>query len=105
MSYLICRNDIDDADIFYLIQPAELIGTMRFKIGYSKKSDFERIRKAYKMGTRYINVQEVQNPFEIEKKLIELFNEKFKLIAGREYFEGDETEMKNEFQRMLSKYS
>jgi hypothetical protein len=37
------------------------------------------------------------NPFDLEKNIKKIFNEKFKLIAGYEYFEGNEEIMKNEF--------
>lgn len=34
--------------IIYLIQPAELVGTNRYKIGCSKKDDLSRLTTGYK---------------------------------------------------------
>lgn len=34
--------------LIYLIQPKELIGTNRYKIGCSRKNDFKRITQGYK---------------------------------------------------------
>lgn len=77
--------------IVYLIQPCELINTNRYKIGMSRKSDLSRM-KAYKNGTRYLFICERQNVLEVEKRIINSFNERYKRIAGREYFEIDEPE-------------
>jgi hypothetical protein len=82
--------------IVYLIQPQELVGTDRYKVGCSGKSDLKRIH-SYKTGSRYICIMECVDPYNIEKKLIEKFNKHFKLIAGREYFEGDIEKMKKYF--------
>ena len=83
--------------IIYLVQPCELVGTNRYKIGMSSKPTLERVSKGYKKGTRYLNIQEVEQPLELEKKIKKKFNEKFCLIAGREFFEGNETEIKRNF--------
>jgi hypothetical protein len=37
--------------ILYLIQPAEYIGTDCYKIGYSDKSNIDRVKYGYKKGT------------------------------------------------------
>ena len=75
--------------ILYLIQPAELLKTNRYKIGCSKKSTLDRVKNGYKKGTRYLLILECNQPFLIEKKIKEYFCEKYKLIAGNEYFEID----------------
>lgn len=77
----------------YLVQPVELIGTKRYKIGMSSLNNLNRM-KAYKNGTRYLCICEKANANTIEKKLIKLFNLKYKLIGGNEYFEvSDEQEV------------
>lgn len=76
--------------IVYLVQPAELVGTSRFKIGRSSKDDLSRL-KNYKLGTRYLNVQKCDNDVELENLLINEFNISFVKVAGNEYFEGVET--------------
>mgnify|MGYP006090550431 CR=1 FL=1 len=47
-------NKIKMEGIIYLIQPAELVGTNRYKIGCSKKPNLDRVKKGYKKGTRYL---------------------------------------------------
>ena len=74
----------------YLIQPAELVGTDRYKIGCSAKNDLERPRKGYRKGSRFIYIMECSNPFEVERQIKKKFNSLFKLIAGNEFFEGKE---------------
>jgi hypothetical protein len=90
--------------IIYLVQPTELIGTQRYKIGCSENTELERVKKGYKKGTRYIYIIECYDPFTLEKNIKNIFNEKFKLIAGHEYFEGDETKIKEEFVNEINQY-
>ena len=54
--------------IIYLIQPTELIGTRRYKMGCSENTELERVKNGYKKGTRYILIMECNNPFILEKK-------------------------------------
>jgi hypothetical protein len=79
--------------IVYLVQPAELVGTNRFKIGCSSKSNLNRVHKGYKQGTRYLFVCDCEDPFDVEQIMKVVFKEKFILIAGSEYFEGYENEI------------
>ena len=90
--------------IVYLIQPAELVDTNRYKVGCSRNTKLKRITNDYKKGTRYILIMECENPFEIEKNIKNTFNKKFKLIAGHEYFEGDEKIMKDCFIQIINNY-
>jgi hypothetical protein len=89
--------------IVYFIQPATLLYTNRFKIGWSSAGDFTRC-KSYKKGTRYISVFECVNANEVESKIISGFKQKFHLFAGREYFEGDEEDMFAEFLKIVMQY-
>lgn len=75
----------------YLLQPAELVGTNRYKIGISSKDNLNRL-KSYGNGTRYIFFMECLDFLYIENKLKVAFNKSdcIKLIKGKEYFEGDE---------------
>ena len=93
----------NDKGTIYLIQPAELVGTDRYKIGCSAKNDLERLKKGYKKGTRFIDIRECDNPFAVEREVKSRFNSKFNLIAGKEYFKGDETDIKREFNDTVSK--
>jgi hypothetical protein len=89
----------------YLIQPAELVGTNRYKIGCSAKNDLERCTKGYKKGTRFMDIRECEYPFALEREVKTCFNSKFSLIAGKEYFEGNETDIKKEFNDIVSKFT
>lgn len=89
-----CKQNIG---IVYLIQPIEFIGTNIYKIGCSSKPTLDRVRHGYRSGTRYLYVCEIEHPFAVEKKIIRSFKEKFVLSQGREYFAGDESEMKQLF--------
>lgn len=89
--------------ILYFIQPAELVGTNRYKIGCSSKSDLSRLR-SYRVGTRILMVLECDNPFEVEEKLIAQFNQTFHKVAGNEWFEGNEKDMRTMFYDMYLQY-
>tara|TARA_Y100000780_G_scaffold192525_1_gene180800 strand:+ start:773 stop:1528 length:756 start_codon:yes stop_codon:yes gene_type:complete len=91
--------------ILYFVQPSELVGTNRYKIGCSKKSTLERVKKGYRNGTRYLHIMECDDSMRIEKLIKQVFNETFILIAGTEYFEGDEEEMKTLFYNKYIEYS
>lgn len=86
--------------IVYLIQPAELVGTNRAKVGCSTKSDLSRVLQ-YKKGTKYIGIFSTEDPFALEKAIITIFNSHFTKIAGNEYFEGDIDEMRKIFVQQL----
>jgi hypothetical protein len=90
--------------IIYLIQPTELIGTNRYKIGCSKTPDLDRCKNGYKKGSRYLSIMECINPLELEKIIKKTFNNKFKLIAGNEYYEGNEKEILEIFIDLVIKY-
>jgi hypothetical protein len=92
---------MDSKGIVYLLQPAELVGTNRYKVGCSGKADLSRV-KAYKTGSRYMYIMECDNPFHVENILKKHFQEKFHLIAGQEFFEGDELEMRRTFLHIIN---
>ena len=89
----------------YLVQPAELVGTERYKIGMSAINDLDRCRKGYKKGTRYIIIMECDEPSKVEYEIIKRFNVKFTLFCGREYFEGNEEDIKKEFYNIVSNFT
>ena len=88
---------MSNVGIVYLIQPAELVGTNRFKVGCSSKNTIDRCVEGYRKGTRCIYIIECIEPFCVEKILKNAFTTNFKLIAGKEYFEGDEIAIKKLF--------
>lgn len=90
--------------IIYLIQPCELVGTNRYKIGCSKQNNLDRCKKGYKNGSRYICIMECVNALLLEKNIKEFFNNKFKLIGGNEYFEGNEDDIINEFLKKVNEH-
>ena len=83
--------------ILYLIQPCELIGTNRYKVGCSSKQVIDRCTDGYRKGSIPICIIKCNRPFDIENKIKQSFNSKFKLIAGKEFYQGDVDQMLNEF--------
>jgi hypothetical protein len=83
--------------IVYFIQPAELIGTNHYKVGFSRNTKLERLISGYKNGSRYIIILECNEPYMLEMTIKKEFKKKFILIAGTEYFKGDEEIMAQEF--------
>ena len=90
--------------VIYLVQPAELVGTHRYKVGCSKKPNLDRCKKGYKKGTRFIAIMECKYPLVIESELKKAFNKKFELIAGREYYKGNESDMRDEFLKIACNF-
>jgi len=91
--------------IIYLIQPSELVGTSRYKIGMSNNPDLERCKNGYKKGSRYLCIMECHNPIILEKNIKNEFNKKFKLISGNEFYEGNEKELLNTFNDLVMDYN
>ncbi len=93
------KNKINKIDkgIVYLIQPMELVGTKRYKVGMSFTPDLKRCNTGYKKGSRYICIMECNDPVKTEKNIKNKFKTVFSLIAGSEYFEGDEHTMLKNF--------
>jgi len=96
---------INDKGLLYLIQPAELVGTHRYKIGYSKNNDITKFRKDYKKGSRFLDIYEYDRSPLLVREIRNNFNNKFKLVAGRTYYEGNETDIKKNFNAIISNYS
>ena len=84
------------------MQPAELVGTDRYKIGGSGKPTLKRLRTGYKVGTRFLVALECIDPFDVEDQIKAVFNEKFNLVAGLEYFSGCERKMIQEFWKVYA---
>lgn len=93
-------SDGPNIGLVYLIQPEELLGTDRYKMGCSTKPNISRL-KAYKKNSHLLCAYKCTNPFEIEKRLKAAFAAKFPLVAGNEYFQGDENELILEFLRIV----
>lgn len=55
--------------IIYFIQPVEYLNTNTYKIGYSSKNNLSRCKNGYGLGTRYISINECNEPLEAEKKI------------------------------------
>ena len=90
-----CDKKVTNGDIngfVYLVQPVNLIGTNRFKIGCSEKLNLSRL-EAYLNDVVIICVFGVQSPRDVEKNIKNVFNVKYKLCAGKEWYEGDKTAM------------
>ena len=87
----------------YLVQPCELLDTNRYKIGMSSKNDKTRL-SAYRLGAKHLIIYDTFDYKKLEKMLIYKFNQNFKLIAGNEYFQGDEVDMINTFNETIQEF-
>ena len=96
---------INDKGLLYLIQPAELVGTSRYKIGYSKNNDLNKFRKDYKKGSRFLDIYEYDRSPLLVREIRNNFNTKFKLVAGRTYYEGNENDIKKNFNAIINNYA
>ena len=86
------ENEVTESPgIVYLIQPGELLGTKRYKVGMSKNETIKRI-KNYKTKTRILCILNSDNPKKLEHKIIKTFKKNFNNCSGNEYFEIEETE-------------
>jgi hypothetical protein len=90
--------------IIYLIQPAELVNTNKFKFGCSKSATLDRCTKGYKKGSRYLHISECTHPIKLENMIKKEFNEKYTLICGNEFFEGDEDDIVSTFVELVMKH-
>jgi len=90
--------------IIYLLQPVELIGTSRYKIGCSSKPSLDRCIDGYKNGSPFFFAFQCNDPLKLEEIIKKEFNKKFKLIGGCEYFEGNEDDIKNTFLKLYLDY-
>lgn len=97
------KNNTNIGEI-YLIRPDPEIKTNKdrfrqltnkkvFKIGMSAKNTISRV-KAHGVNSQIILIISCTNPKKHEKKLLKIFNNKFNLAVGHEYFHGDEGEMR-----------
>jgi hypothetical protein len=96
---------INDKGLLYLIQPAELVGTQRYKIGYSRNNDIDKFRRDYKKGSRFLDIYEYDRSPLLIREIRNNFNNKFKLVAGRTYYEGNENDIKKNFNTIIKNYS
>ena len=90
-----------DIGIVYLVQPAELIGINRYKIGMSNSNTLDRCVNGYNKGSRYLCIMECLNPLDVERKIIQEFTQRFKVVSGKEYFEGVESELLQVFCKIV----
>ncbi len=92
---------MDTNKIVCVVQPSELVGTNRFKLGCSVKQGINRCIKGYRKGTKLICYSFCNDPFLTESKLKSAFNKKFRLICGNEFFEGECDEIKKVFFKVI----
>ncbi len=83
--------------IVYLIQPEKYLNSNVLKIGRSSKDDLSRPHNGY--GKKYITIHTTKCKNEVitENLLKFYFKQKFKLVEGYEYFEGDMEEMEQTY--------
>ena len=87
--------------IVYFIQPVEFLGTNKYKIGMSQKQHFLRVYRGYGVGTKWISINEIRDPYVVEKIMKKTFNDKFERFQGNEYFLGNYEEMLVEYNTIV----
>jgi hypothetical protein len=95
----------NEKGLLYLIQPAELVGTSRYKVGYSRTNDLNKFRKDYKKGSRFLDIYEYDHSPLLVREIRNNFNNKFKLVAGRTYYEGNENDIKKNFNAIINNHA
>jgi len=88
-------------DYLYLIQTGEDKGTNIYKIGKTVRQPHKRLQ-GYDKDTKTICIQAVDDCHNRETELKALFNNKFRLARGREYFEGNKKAMEEEFSKFVN---
>lgn len=94
-------NNEDINGYVYMVIPEVLKGTNRVKIGMSVCNNEKRI-KSYGKGVEIVVKHNCSNPRELEKCLKKTFNHRFNLIQGKEYFEGDISEIEKIFYQVIN---
>lgn len=93
--------DTNNRGIVYLIQPANLIETNRYKVGMSCDIKNYKRLSSYGKGTRYLAIFENCYPKKLETNIKEEFKNKYRLISGTECFECDkETQIVETFLKL-----
>ena len=93
-----------DIGTIFLIQPAELVGTNRYKIGFIHDKNTKEYINNYLDGTRFIIMLECNNLQNIINEKKNILKQKFKLVACDEYYEGKECEIKQFIIAIIDKY-
>lgn len=88
----------------YFTQPDGYIGTNVYKIGCSRKPDLSRCIEGYGKNSELITFSQCIEPFKLESKIKQKFNQMFKLHHGKEYFEGNKNMMYAAFREVVDKY-
>ena len=75
-----------DAPFVYLVQPAAVRDTTRYKVGMSTQGSLARVR-SYGAGTRILEIVYTETPRELEAALLAAFRDKYGAFCGNEYFQ------------------
>lgn len=86
----------------YLVQPAILIGTSRYKIGCSEH--YSNRIKNYGKATKKLRVFKCFHPYLLEARIKRILKKKFRPVTGQEWFEGNEQSIISEFDNEVIKY-
>ncbi len=79
------------------MQPVELIETNRYKIGISKSLTLND----YNPESRYLFITQCNNPLVLKSIIKREFKNRFRLIAGHDYFEANEDDILTIFTRLV----
>jgi len=89
--------------IVYLIQPGNLLGTNRYKVGCSKSPTFNRCL-SYGLGSKVILILKVNEPYKVETFILRELRKKYKPYYGNEWFAGNEDVIYNDVFEAYTEY-
>jgi len=89
--------------IVYLIQPGNLLGTDRYKVGCSKSQTFRRCN-GYGIETKIVLVLKVDDPYKAETFILRELCKKYKPYYGNEWFAGNEDVIYNDVLEAFTEY-
>ena len=97
---------MDDVSYVYIVQDGQDKGTNIYKVGRTTETggDTRKLNRlqTYSHGTiQYYTWNVEHNVNTIEQKIKEVFNRKYKLVRGREWFEGNILDMKKDIDSVI----
>jgi len=90
--------------MIYLIQPEELVGLNRYKIGFSGASNLYNISKKYGKKARYLAVMECYDAESLVREIKEILADQFTVITNTDCFSGDEDKIVKTFTESVNEF-
>lgn len=102
MDYHSIKSKYKHSEYFYIIRSTEFIGNNVYKIGKTAQKPFKRFN-SYPLNSELYLCLKVEDSDLFETEIVKLFNLKFKLFQGREYYFGNVHDMITEAMNLYFK--